>query len=520
MNTGAYFQFIKPSDYVPTTGVTLPDVYLLKDGTYTYTPTVTPSNATFANKAMWSWGGRSSNGTQLITMPGYAWGQATTDVNAGTVQALAEGTTWVKMYCPDTNINYTADVQVHFLEEGKEYYVRNRDSGMQLGVNNQNTPGVSFVWQEDEEFIPSQQFVFESVNKTTPYLYIKNVYSNLYLGVYDNSTAADQGLRLYNKDASADGQKFHVIRTTDNYFKISPKTGEGADPDMVLAPSGNMINTNLIMQKNIQNNSKHEWAFGSVPEYTYNIGVSMFYDNAFRIRYGNDSDLDTQQMINDMLDDVEATMMTLFGLKVHNLGCSSFTSVPDQCVLSRGLTLSSTTITQMCPANPSLGGTCPNYADNKDCTDHDRVFDSFIAAYGGSRSDTKILFTGHSLFDETGTQCNRSFADPSNFGVCLQEYVHPSLCTSKYYYPLIHELSHIIGAPDHYHDLVNGVCQNSTICSQCSATPRPRDCVMGYRTGYTDLVNGDPWDIYCAFCYADIMQKLNSSFDNVVIWED
>ena len=61
---------------------------------------------------MWSWGGRSSNGTQLVTMPGYAWGQATTDVNAGTVQALAEGTTWVKMYCPDTNINYTADAAV------------------------------------------------------------------------------------------------------------------------------------------------------------------------------------------------------------------------------------------------------------------------------------------------------------------------------------------------------------------------------------------------------------------------
>ena len=192
-------------------------------------------------------------------MSGYAWGQATTDVNAGTIKALAEGATWVKMYCPDTNINYTADAAVHFLEEGKEYYVRNRDSGMQLGVNNQNTPGVSFVWQEDEDFIPSQQFVFESVNKTTPYLYIKNVYSNLYLGVYDNSTEADQGLRLYNKDASADGQKFKITRTTDNYFKISPKTGEGADPDMVLAKSGALFNPNLIVQKNLENSSNHEW---------------------------------------------------------------------------------------------------------------------------------------------------------------------------------------------------------------------------------------------------------------------
>lgn len=54
-DAAAYYMFIKPSDYVPTTGVTLTAVYLLKNGTYTYTPTVTPSNATFANKAMWSW---------------------------------------------------------------------------------------------------------------------------------------------------------------------------------------------------------------------------------------------------------------------------------------------------------------------------------------------------------------------------------------------------------------------------------------------------------------------------------
>lgn len=391
---------------------------------------------------------------------------------------------------------------------------------MQLGVNNQNTPGVSFVWQEDEEFIPSQQFVFESVNKTTPYLYIKNVYSNLYLGVYNDSTEADQGLRLYSKNPNADGQKFKVTRTTDKYFKISPKTGESAG--MVLAPSGALINANLIMHKNVENNSNHEWNLGSIPEYTYNIGVSMFYDNAFRIRYGNDSNSDTQQIINDMMDDVEATMMTLFGLKVHNLGCSLFTSVPDQCVLSRGLTLNSTTITQICPANPSVGGTCPNYADNKDCTDHDRVYDSFIVAYGGSQSDTKILFTGHSLFDETGTQYNRSFASPDNFGICLQEYAHPLMCTVKYYYPMLHEMSHIIGAPDHYHriDPDTKECENPILCCRCGSNPRPIDCVMGERTGYTDLVNGDPWDIYCEFCYDDIMQKLRTEFDNVVIWED
>ena len=48
------FRFIKPSQYVPTTGVTLQDpIYLLKNGSYICMPQVTPSNATF-KRVIWS----------------------------------------------------------------------------------------------------------------------------------------------------------------------------------------------------------------------------------------------------------------------------------------------------------------------------------------------------------------------------------------------------------------------------------------------------------------------------------
>ena len=54
------FRFIKPSQYVPTTGVTLKEpVYLLKNGSYICMPQITPSNATFKS-VIWSWEGRGS----------------------------------------------------------------------------------------------------------------------------------------------------------------------------------------------------------------------------------------------------------------------------------------------------------------------------------------------------------------------------------------------------------------------------------------------------------------------------
>ncbi len=74
-----------------------------------------------------------------------------------------------------------------------------------MGVDDQTASG-SYLWQEKSAFFDSQKFRFESVSKTAgPYLYIKNTNSGLYLGVENNSTAHDAAVKLYAKTLALRG---------------------------------------------------------------------------------------------------------------------------------------------------------------------------------------------------------------------------------------------------------------------------------------------------------------------------
>ena len=106
------FLFIRPGDYVPTTGVSLQNpIYLLKNGNYICMPQITPSNATF-RRVIWSWEGRGSGPETDITMQNYAWGTSTASYTGTIVTGINEGVTWLRAYCSDTNYNLTIDVNV------------------------------------------------------------------------------------------------------------------------------------------------------------------------------------------------------------------------------------------------------------------------------------------------------------------------------------------------------------------------------------------------------------------------
>ena len=64
------------------------------------------------------------------------------------------------------------------------------------------------------------------------------------------------------------------------------------------------------------------------------------------------------------------------------------------------------------------------------------------------------------------------------------------------YNTLIHEISHQIGAPDHYHEEVNGSCINTPLCSVCKEEGyRDEECFMCCNYDYGD---------WCADCKEDI----------------
>ena len=232
------FRFIKPSQYVPTTGVTLKEVYLLKNGSYICMPQITPSNATFKS-VIWSWESRGSTTDTGITMTNYDWGTSTASYTGTVVVGLKEGNYWLRAYCSDTNYNDTKDVNVHFLESGP-YYFKNRESNKYMSVEGHSQADGAQIIQESfkgevwQEFYLSRDFM-------TGYITIKNRHSGKYLSVLNNSGEHDTDIKqdslptAGNISSAETGQQFKIERISgEDTIKIIPRTGEGYTPQRVV----------------------------------------------------------------------------------------------------------------------------------------------------------------------------------------------------------------------------------------------------------------------------------------------
>ena len=243
------FRFIKPSQYVPTTGVTLKEVYLLKNGSYICMPQITPSNATFKS-VIWSWESRESTTDTGITMTNYDWGTSTASYTGTVVVGLKEGTYWLRAYCSDTNYNDTKDVNVHFLESGP-YYFKNRESNKYMSVEGHSQADGAQIIQESfkgevwQEFYLSRDFM-------TGYITIKNRHSGKYLSVLNNSGEHDTDIKqdslptAGNISSAETGQQFKIERISgEDTIKIIPRTGEGYTPQRVVCVANYPLNFNF-----------------------------------------------------------------------------------------------------------------------------------------------------------------------------------------------------------------------------------------------------------------------------------
>ena len=247
------FRFIKPSQYVPTTGVTLKEVYLLKNGSYICMPQITPSNATFKS-VIWSWESRGSTTDTGITMTNYDWGTSTASYTGTVVVGLKEGTYWLRAYCSDTNYNDTKDVNVHFLESGP-YYFKNRESNKYMSVEGHSQADGAQIIQESfkgevwQEFYLSRDFM-------TGYITIKNRHSGKYLSVLNNSGEHDTDIKqdslptAGNISSAETGQQFKIERISgEDTIKIIPRTGEGYTPQRVVCVANYVTNSDGVHVK-------------------------------------------------------------------------------------------------------------------------------------------------------------------------------------------------------------------------------------------------------------------------------
>lgn len=257
---------------------------------------------------------------------------------------------------------------------------------------------------------------------------------------------------------------------------------------------------------------------------SYSLTINTYYDYAFDIRYGGAASL-----INSLSSEIKRILRGTVGLDVTFNSPTLFVSTPDYCKIQRGLNITSTTINTnsyaMCPSNPSKeNGICSYYMSNKvghsdceNCTSWNQTYRDFISEFPGNNTTVSALFTGSKLYDDDGNSCNRSYSWYFN-GIILQEiWGSSSTYANRELSCLLHEISHQIGAPDHYHELIKDdtgqtVCRGGDMCITCNPlTGRPKWCTMGDDGNWrTDLSYCDMDEVYCEGCREEILEHLAS----------
>lgn len=153
------------------------------------------------------------------------------------------------------------------------------------------------------------------------------------------------------------------------------------------------------------------------------------------------------------------------------------------------------------------------YFPCENCTSWNQIYHDFIKDYPGNDLTTSVLFTGSALYNDNGVQCNRSYRWYNN-GLLLQNI---SSSTADYYKDvfstLVHEISHEIGAIDHYHEILkddqgNDYCRGGENCYRCNEeTGRPMWCIMD-QGRITNPDNINTKNLYCPACLKEILEHL------------
>ena len=72
----------------------------------------------------------------------------------------------------------------------------------------------------------------------------------------------------------------------------------------------------------------------------------------------------------------------------------------------------------------------------------------------------------------------------------------------------MHEMGHIYGAKDHYHELADSSdpnsCKFKDICSFCGTNPRPNTCIM-----YQSRIDISASNVFCVSCFGEVKNHLD-----------
>lgn len=326
---------------------------------------------------------------------------------------------------------------------------------------------------------------------------------------------ADSGGYVAATDAAiTDSAVTSAFRWSISYNTSGYAIQQNGDSSKTITPVVSGMPDSAVYTGTWSDSPAYHWGF----EGAYAISLNIYYDQAFNVRHSNAANLIQQFSVP-----INNIFIKALNMQVSLNNPMMITSTPDNCKLHRGLSLNTSTINAMCPANPSNEfPSCSYYAINlsntsnnqicQDCTSWLQIYRDFIKQYPGTTLIPSVLFTGSKLYNENGIECNRSYMWYNN-GVVLQNVASS---TAEYFNDVIstfvHELSHIIGAPDHYHYLGDdNICDNKELCIQCTpSSGRSTWCIMD-KGKIESYETHDYSMMYCEHCKNDILTYLQEN---------
>ena len=231
----------------------------------------------------------------------------------------------------------------------------------------------------------------------------------------------------------------------------------------------------------------------------FSAQVAHFYDDGFRVHHGI-TDAQARTRINNYQNVANRIFQESLGIAITS---------PNQPASWRS------------PADIWKGTVTAANIDTMDTgtyptqTDRTPLRNAFGAAHPGTLTRTSAFWSGNRIrsFSGGNESINRSFASPNHRAIFQMGRWRIASEASGV---LVHELAHMFGAPDHYHEWITRdgreVCIGGHMCAyeeHGNPNPRPTWCNMGGSSRRADIATVHGIEVFCVGCRDDMLRHLN-----------
>lgn len=386
------------------------------------------------------------------------------------------------------------------IEEGA-YRIRNRSSGKYVDIFEQRITAGTNIHQWERHNGETQIWYF-NINSRDGYYTISNIYHSaggaMYcLGVQGNSTSDDTQIVLANPYGTED-TKWKVLGSYAGSYVIRPKTSIDT---MALAAERWSSADGVLLKQKIYTKDQNFYDEWYLERTGGTLGVISYYDLGFDVRYTDDFG-ESPLKIARVQNMVSQKLKSFFNLSVVPLYIP-YRSKADECKIDKD---SMGRVTEENINNP-----CEHLFE---CLTWEAQRSKLKYAYGmGTDKIARVLWTGHrmknnasSVTDLDDNMCMITLANT----IQTDGTPYSGLALENHFFgDLLHELSHLLGAPDHYCYGREGKahCSNPN-CDECAGKTL-RKCIMSvYKSGMENASTAS--QLYCGECNGTIQNHINN----------